>query len=115
MQMQNRVGIPVAFIYAASYPVGGHNMLRGSEQPTENGRGHANGTARGSVSTSGLKVDRRVATKLWHTHCDRWIAAVNRNGSRAGARRIETGEHGISVAVVTPHICVANLFLGHRC
>src|SRR6266576_3184206 len=39
-------------------------------------------------------VDRRVATKLWHSDCQRWIASrATGNGDRAGARwRDERGE-----------------------
>src|SRR5205085_9371798 len=54
----------------------------------------SSGIATDVESPFGFNVDRRVATKLWHSDCQRWIASrATGNGNRAGARwRDERGE-----------------------
>ena len=67
--MQNRVGILTAFIYAAIVAQGGYKMLFGSEHPAEAGRRRVKAPERASKRLPMLMLDRRTATKLWHTGC----------------------------------------------
>src|SRR5439155_2950306 len=86
----------------------GYKMLFDSEHPARVGRRRSRAPQAAAKRLPVLMLDRRVATKLWHTGC---VAALRnsatKGGGRVGARRrTRTGEDQTSMSVIKPrHQC----------